>query len=125
MTRFAGPVGPGQQVDDAHRGQETSTGVAPRVLAGAASLLGLQRTAGNKAISQMLARSGTPALPPLSIQRMRVGREAMTAVNETWSFAPTDKWEVALEVLSKDLVGHAWISIRQLQAPEKRAVRVP
>jgi len=95
----------------------TGVGPASRDPASQHPLLRLQRAAGNQAVARLVA--GAAARTPVAVQREKDGREATSEILALWSFSPNDRWEIALEVFAKDITGHAWISLRQLQGVAK------
>lgn len=77
-------------------------------------LLRLQRSAGNAAVSSLLAREGDrgPVVQRASAT-MRLGQWNAKA-------PPDGRYNIELKAMTTDVVGHAWISIAQLYEPFKR-----
>lgn len=71
-------------------------------------LLALQRTAGNRAVTQLV-----------------VQRSAMTKVADlSKGGTPTDTYELGIDVDSSDIVGHAWIDIKANSKPASEPLKV-
>jgi hypothetical protein len=80
------------------------------------ALLRVQRQAGNRAAAAVLAglAESEPARPVQRSATMDLGLWNTTA-------KPTDTYEIAIDALTDDIVGHAWIEVSELQGAKRRA----
>lgn len=102
------------------RPRQRPAAASPDIRAGlvsAQSIAYLQRTAGNAAVSSLLARRPAPARGAgWAVQR------SATMDLSSWNngATETDTYQMGIDALTNDVVGHAWVDIKENQGQGRR-----
>jgi len=81
---------------------------SPGVASPEHAVLAMQRAAGNQAVVRALS---TPA--------PAVQRSATTELN-TWNEKPVESYEMGLNAMTDDVIGHAWVDVKEVGGKGRR-----
>ncbi|WP_420121622.1 hypothetical protein [Nakamurella sp.] len=96
---------------------------------GVHALLAMQRTAGNQAVVRALSSTAPPAKrvaappsagpAPTRLPAPAVQRSAASDL-QTWDDQPVESYEMGLNAMTDDVIGHAWVDVKEVGGKGRR-----